>query len=42
MKYLPIFRSRQYELIALRELADTIAGGPIVPAVEPSLLSTLC
>lgn len=35
MKYFPIFRARQYELLALRELAESIAAKSIIPVLEP-------
>ena len=41
--YYPIFRGKQYELIALRESAELIAESNILPIIEPvrSNLSTL-
>jgi hypothetical protein len=33
--YFPIFRTKTFELIALRELAETIAASNIVPVLEP-------
>jgi hypothetical protein len=38
--YLPYFRGRQYELLALRELADNkLLGSNIIPIVEPVKIS---
>ena len=33
--YYPYFRCKQFELIALREMATQIAAGPIIPILEP-------
>jgi hypothetical protein len=35
MIYFPVLRGRQYEVIALRELAEQISQWPIVPVIEP-------
>lgn len=33
--YYPYFRGKQYELIAIRECADLMAGSNIIPIIEP-------
>ena len=33
--YFPIFRTKTFELIALREMADTIADANVIPILEP-------
>jgi hypothetical protein len=39
--YFPYFRGRQYELLALRELAQgDLLGGRVIPVVEPIKLTS--
>lgn len=40
MFYLPYFRGKQFELIAIRELAPTMASHGIIPIIEPVRDST--